>query len=99
VVLQGLMPKARVFSYVWTEQVVASVGSECLRNMAGVVKLEGYLFSSDIELDIRVKEGARPALAGSATNRGSSRWDPFVRRDWPYAWCGIGASNTKRDDW
>jgi hypothetical protein len=50
VVLQGLMSKAQVFSCVWTEHVVASVGSECLRNIAGLVKLEGYLFGRILNL-------------------------------------------------
>jgi hypothetical protein len=49
---------------------------------------------SDIELDVRVK-GARDLRCRFRKSRKFTMGDPSVRRDWPCAWCGIGASNPK----
>ena len=72
----------------------------CLGNIARLVRPEGYLFVSGVDLDVRTK---------TALDLG---WEPIrelmveihdgdrsVRADWPWEWWGLEPLNRKRQDW
>jgi chemotaxis methyl-accepting protein methylase len=72
----------------------------CLRNMAGIVNPEGYLFVTGVDLEVRATVardlGWRPILELIEEIHDG---DPSVRRDWPCAWWGLEPLNKKRADW
>jgi chemotaxis methyl-accepting protein methylase len=72
----------------------------CLRNIAGLVKPEGYLFVSGVDLDVRAKVARalrwRPVPEFIEEIHDG---DPSVRGDWPCAWWGLEPLDTTRDDW
>jgi len=72
----------------------------CLRNIAGTVKREGYLFVTGVSVDIREKVARdlhwQPV---SELIREIHDGDQSVRQDWPFAWWGLEPLDTKIDDW
>jgi chemotaxis methyl-accepting protein methylase len=73
---------------------------KCLRNIAQLVRLGGYLFVSGVDLDVRTKtaldlgwEPVRELMVEIHDGDGS------VRADWPWAWWGLEPLNRKRQDW
>lgn len=72
----------------------------CLRNMASIVKPNGHLFVTGVDLDVRAKVardlGWRPVLELIEEIHDG---DPSVRRDWPCAWWGLEPLNKNRADW
>jgi hypothetical protein len=73
---------------------------ECLRNLARLVKLGGYLFVSGVDLGVRSKVarelGWRPVTELiSEIHEG----DPSLRRGWPFEYWGLEPFNQGRIDW
>jgi CheR methyltransferase, SAM binding domain len=72
----------------------------CLRNIAGLVDREGYLFVSGVDLEVRAKVahelGWRPIPELLEQIHDG---DPSVRRDWPWWWWGLEPLNHRRHDW
>jgi chemotaxis methyl-accepting protein methylase len=73
---------------------------ECLRNLAQLVKREGYLFVSGVDLGVRSKVakelGWRPVTELiSEIHEG----DPSLRRDWPLQYWGLEPLDQDRIDW
>jgi chemotaxis methyl-accepting protein methylase/mannose-6-phosphate isomerase-like protein (cupin superfamily) len=72
----------------------------CLRNIAGTVRREGYLFVTGVSVDIREKVARdlhwQPV---SELIREIHDGDQSVRQDWPFAWWGLEPLDTKIDDW
>jgi chemotaxis methyl-accepting protein methylase len=72
----------------------------CLRNIAGLVRLGGHLFVSGVDLDVRAgvlgNLGWRPVpeLIEEIHNG-----DPSVRGDWPWRWWGLEPLNKRRQNW
>jgi SAM-dependent methyltransferase len=73
---------------------------KCLRNLNTLVKPEGYLFVSGVDLDIRTKValdlGWIPVLELIEEIHNG---DCSVRRDWPWRYWGLEPFNRKRHDW
>jgi chemotaxis methyl-accepting protein methylase len=72
----------------------------CLRNIAGLVDREGYLFVSGVDLDVRAKVarelGWRPMPELFEQIHDG---DPSVRKDWPWRWWGLEPLDRSRQDW
>ena len=73
---------------------------KCLRNLARLVKLGGYLFVSGVDLDVRTKVarelGWKPV---TELIREIHDGDPSLRRDWPMQYWGLEPLNESRLDW
>jgi SAM-dependent methyltransferase len=73
---------------------------KCLRNIARLTKLGGYLFVSGVDLDIRAKValelGWEPVTKSIAEIHDG---DPSVRADWPLHWWGLEPLNLRKRDW
>lgn len=72
----------------------------CLRNLAHLVKPDGYLFVSGVDLEVRTKVavdlGWTPVLDLLEEIHNGDR---SVRRDWPWKYWGLEPFNSKRPDW
>jgi chemotaxis methyl-accepting protein methylase len=72
----------------------------CLRNIAGLVDREGYLFVSGVDLEVRAKVARElgwrpiPELLEQVHDG-----DPSVRGDWPWCWWGLEPLDRRRPDW
>ena len=78
----------------------ASKAERCLRNLAGLVKPDSYLFVSGVDLDVRTKVaqdlGWEPVGELLAEIHDG---DPLVRADWPCEWWGLEPLDRTRPDW
>ena len=77
-----------------------SAAEACLRNLARLVKSEGYLFVSGVDLAVRSKVasecGWRPVIdLIEEIHEG----DPTLRRDWPLCYWGLEPFDRTRADW
>jgi SAM-dependent methyltransferase len=76
------------------------MAERCLRNIAHLVRPDGYLFVSGIDLDIRTKVaddlGWHPL---QELLEESHEGDPSVRTLWPWHYAGLEPLNKKRADW
>lgn len=93
--LQDIVVANRFLCHMPTEQAEA-----CLRNLARLVKLGGYLFVSGVDLGVRSKVaqelGWRPVTdLISEIHEG----DPSLRRDWPLEYWGLEPLDQGRIDW
>jgi chemotaxis methyl-accepting protein methylase len=72
----------------------------CLRNLARLVKKDGYLFVSGVDLAVRSKVAAerrwRPV---TDLIEEIHEGDPTLRRDWPLCYWGLEPLNRTRADW
>jgi len=72
----------------------------CLRNISTLVKQDGYLFVSGIDLAVRTKVARDlgwkpvPELIEEIHNG-----DHILRVDWPFKWWGLEPFNQRRHDW
>jgi hypothetical protein len=72
----------------------------CLRNIAGLVDREGYLFVSGIDLEVRAKVARElgwrpiPELLEQIHDG-----DPSVREGWPWRWWGLEPLDHSGHDW
>ena len=73
---------------------------QCLRNIAGLVRLGGHLCVTGIDLDVRAKV-ARDLRWQPVTELINEihEGDLSLRRDWPYKWWGLEPLDPERDDW
>jgi hypothetical protein len=72
----------------------------CLRNIAGLVRLGGHLFVSGVDLGVRARVlgdlGWRPVPELIEEIHDG---DPSVRGDWPWKWWGLEPLNKRRQNW
>ena len=77
-----------------------SAAEECLRNIAGLVRPNGYLFVSGIDLGIRTRVaddlGWHPL---QELLEEIHEGDPCLRSLWPWHYAGLEPLNKKRADW
>jgi SAM-dependent methyltransferase len=77
-----------------------SAAERCLRNIAHLVRPNGYLFVSGIDLDIRTRVadnlGWHPR---QELLKEIHEGDPGVRALWPWNYAGLEPLNKKRGDW
>lgn len=72
----------------------------CLRNIAGLVDQDGYLFVSGVDLEVRAKVAHDlgwwpiPELLEQIHDG-----DPSVREGWPWCWWGLEPLDHRRPDW
>jgi hypothetical protein len=77
-----------------------SKAEHCLRNIGAIVKPQGFLFVTGIDLDVRAKVAHDlrwrpvPELIEEI-----HEGDPTLRRDWPYGWWALEPLNKQRVDW
>jgi hypothetical protein len=73
---------------------------DCLRNLAQLVKRDGYLFISGVDLAVRSKVaqelGWKPVT--ELINE-IHEGDPSLRRDWPLQYWGLEPLDRGRIDW
>jgi chemotaxis methyl-accepting protein methylase len=72
----------------------------CLRNLSRLVKKDGYLFVSGVDLAVRSKvaleQGWRPVIdLIEEIHEG----DPTLRRDWPLCYWGLEPFDRSKEDW
>ncbi len=71
-----------------------------LRNIAGLVDLDGYLFVSGVDLEVRARLahelGWRPIPELLEQIHDG---DPSVREGWPWCWWGLEPLDQRRHDW
>lgn len=73
---------------------------ECLRNLARLVDVNGYLFVSGVDLDIRTRVAR--ALEWSPVQELLAEiheGDPWLTREWPFDYTGLEPLDKKRRDW
>jgi chemotaxis methyl-accepting protein methylase len=72
----------------------------CLRNLARLVKSDGYLFVSGVDLAVRTKvaseRGWRPV---TDLIEEIHEGDPTLRRDWPLHYWGLEPFDRTKEDW
>lgn len=77
-----------------------SAAERCLRNIAGLVKPNAYVFVCGVDLNVRTKValdlGWEPVAELLAEIHDG---DPLVRADWPFEWWGLEPLDRKRPDW
>jgi chemotaxis methyl-accepting protein methylase len=77
-----------------------AAAENCLRNIAGLVNREGYLFASGVDLEVRSRVarelGWRPVPELLEQIHDG---DPSVRGDWPWCWWGLEPLDRSRPDW
>jgi chemotaxis methyl-accepting protein methylase len=77
-----------------------SAAESCLRNVAGLVDRDGYLFVSGIDLQVRSKVarelGWRPVPDLIEQIHDG---DPCIRGGWPWCWWGLEPLDRARSDW
>lgn len=73
---------------------------KCLRNVARLTRLGGYLFVSGVDIDIRTKValdlGWEPVTELLTEIHDG---DPSVRADWPVQWWGLEPLNPRKRNW
>jgi SAM-dependent methyltransferase len=78
----------------------ASEAERCLRNIARLVRPDGYLFVSGIDLDIRARVacdlGWKPL---EELHEEIHEGDPCLRSYWPCHYSGLEPLNKRRRDW
>jgi SAM-dependent methyltransferase len=77
-----------------------SMAEACLRNIARLVRPEGYLFVCGVDLDVRMKVandlGWRPL---QELLEEIHEGDPVMKTYWPWHYAGLEPLNKKRRDW
>jgi len=77
-----------------------TAAENCLRNVAGLVDRNGYIFVSGVDLEVRAKVarvlGWRPVPDLIEEIHDG---DPSVRRDWPCEWWGLEPIDKRRVGW
>jgi len=72
----------------------------CLRNLAGLVAPDGYLFVAGVDLDVRTKVALELGWEPVPELRAEIHdGDPVVRADWPWRWYGVEPLDRRRPDW
>jgi O-antigen/teichoic acid export membrane protein/chemotaxis methyl-accepting protein methylase len=72
----------------------------CLRNIATLVKPNGYLFVSGVDLSVRSKVARELGWAPvTELLREIHDGDPSLRRDWPLHYWGLEPLDRNRSDW
>lgn len=72
----------------------------CLRNLAGLVARDGYLFVTGVDLDVRTRVALELGWEPIGELRAEIHdGDPVVRRDWPWRWWGVEPLDRRRPDW
>jgi chemotaxis methyl-accepting protein methylase len=93
--LQDIVVANRFLCHMYPEDA-----EKCLRNLARLVKLGGYLFVSGVDLDVRSKV-VRELGWSPVTEliREIHEGDPSLRRDWPLQYWGLEPFDQGRIDW
>src|SRR5262249_51605269 len=98
--MRAVGPQDMVVASNFLCHMAPSEAENCLRNLSSIVKPEGYLFVTGIDLDVRAKVARElrwrpiPELIEEIHDG-----DPCMRQDWPCKWWGLEPLDTKRDDW
>ena len=72
----------------------------CLRNIARLVKPDGYLFVSGIDLDVRTKVASELGWQPVEELREEIHaGDPYLKRFWPSQYGGLEPLDKRRTDW
>jgi SAM-dependent methyltransferase len=76
------------------------IAERCLRNIARLVRPEGYLFVSGIDLDVRARVAADLGwLPQEELLEEIHEGDPCNRNLWPFHYVGLEPLNKRRQDW
>jgi hypothetical protein len=78
----------------------ASLAIECLRNIAGLVIPDGYLFVSGVDLDIRTSVAKDLEWTPMQELLEEIHYgDPRMAPGWPWNYSSLGPMDKKRRDW
>jgi SAM-dependent methyltransferase/mannose-6-phosphate isomerase-like protein (cupin superfamily) len=98
--IDALEPQDIVIANNFLCHMYPMVAEACLRNIARLVRPDGYLFVSGIDLDIRTKIaddlGWRPL---EELLEEIHDGDPAMKTFWPWHYGGLEPLNKRRDDW
>jgi mannose-6-phosphate isomerase-like protein (cupin superfamily)/SAM-dependent methyltransferase len=98
--LDALGPQDIVIANNFLCHMYPSMAERCLRNIARLVRPDGYLFVSGIDLDIRTKVaddlGWRPLQELLEEIHAG---DSCMKTFWPWHYAGLEPLNKKRGDW
>jgi chemotaxis methyl-accepting protein methylase/mannose-6-phosphate isomerase-like protein (cupin superfamily) len=76
------------------------MAESCLRNIARLVRPNGYLFVSGIDLDVRARVAADLGwLPLEELIEEIHEGDPCMRNIWPFQYAGLEALDKRRPDW
>ena len=78
----------------------ARSAGQCLRNLAQLVRPDGFLFVTGVDLDVRTKVALDLGWEPIPELRAEIHdGDPLVRGDWPWHWWGLEPLDRQRTDW
>jgi SAM-dependent methyltransferase/mannose-6-phosphate isomerase-like protein (cupin superfamily) len=99
-ILDALGPQDIVVANNFLCHMHPSMAESCLRNIARLVRPNGYLIVSGIDLDVRAKVadelGWRPV---QELIEEIHEGDPWIRTFWPWHYAGLEPLDKKRRDW
>jgi chemotaxis methyl-accepting protein methylase/mannose-6-phosphate isomerase-like protein (cupin superfamily) len=99
-VIDALGPQDIVIANNFLCHMPPLMAERCLRNIARLVRLRGYLFVSGIDLDVRTKVAAdlgwHPV---QELLEEIHEGDPCMKTFWPWSYVGLEPLNKKREDW
>jgi SAM-dependent methyltransferase len=99
-ILDALGPQDMVVANNFLYHMDAPEAEICLRNIARLVRPNGYLFVSGVDLDVRTKVacdlGWKPIQELLEEVHDG---DPCLRTDWPFHYACMEPLNKKRRDW
>jgi polysaccharide pyruvyl transferase WcaK-like protein/chemotaxis methyl-accepting protein methylase len=73
---------------------------QCLRNLARLVRPDGYLFVAGVDLDVRTEVALEREWEAVRELRAEIHdGDPLVRSDWPWRWWGLEPLDRGHPEW
>lgn len=99
-VVDALEPQDMVVANNFLCHMEPAEAERCLRNVARLVKPDGYLFVSGIDLDVRTKVASELGWKPVEELRQEiHEGDPYLKRFWPSQYGGLEPLDKRRSDW
>ena len=98
--IRSLGPQHLVVANNFLCHLPAQTAEQCLRNLVRLVRPDGYLFVTGVDLDVRTKVAVELGWEPIPELRAEiHEGDALVRSDWPWRWWGLEPLDQRRPDW